>query len=65
MANELEFDIFLSHSTKDKTVVRPIAGWPNNDQHGIVSCCGKHGPSPVCFSTRVWFPAARNGLAIR
>ena len=26
MADELKYDVFLSHSAKDKAVVRPLAG---------------------------------------
>ena len=38
MADDFQYDVFLSHSSKDKTVVRPLAerlradGLPNNSQ---------------------------------
>ena len=39
MPDEFPYDVFLSHSAKDKAVVRPLAerwradGLPNNSQH--------------------------------
>jgi hypothetical protein len=31
MANEFQFDVFLSHSAKDKAVVRDVAAWLKRD----------------------------------
>jgi hypothetical protein len=51
MGQEFEYDIFLSHSAKDKAVVRPLAERLRKDQPGL---------QPLALAQILcidWFPA--------